>query len=226
MELITHILPDATSITGAKGDHIINQIIKSNNYYEGSMLNYIRETVPYGVMIDVGSNIGNHTLFLAKYCATEVISFEPFPVCYDLLERNIILNNITNVRLMNIGLSNVAKEVLMDTVEGNLGMAKINEEDTVKEGNKRWVKVVPFDKYYLKGIKDRVTLIKLDCEGYELRAIEGMLELIERDKPILFIECQDDIAITATRQFLFQYGYKDVRRFNATPTYEFIHKGK
>lgn len=218
LETITITLEDNTIITGFKGDHITKILLSTKSYYEHNMLNFIKNSISKGIMIDVGGNIGNHTLFLSKYCATKVITFEPYPITYEILERNIIQNNITNVQLMNLGLSNQPKEVLMSAPSDNIGMARINEKGT------EWVKVIPFDSYWKS--EEPITLIKIDCEGYEINTVMGMLEVIKQDKPALFIECQTNEDIINMRKLLFPLGYKDLYRFNSTPTYYFLHKGK
>jgi FkbM family methyltransferase len=161
-------------------------------------------------MIDVGANIGNHTIYLAKYCATEVLAFEPFPDTYRIFYNNIIENGLSNAIPFQYGLSNETKEVFMKSVKGNAGMNKIDEKGDV------WTEVQLLDDYTFE---EPITLIKLDCEGYEEKALLGMIETIKKHKPALFIECQtidEDIAIS---NILIPLGYKQIKKFNATPTY-------
>src|SRR3990167_2424357 len=102
-------LKDGTIITGFKNDLITNGLRTTKNYYEFEMLEFIRNNIERGVMVDVGANIGNHTLYLAKYCANIVLAFEPFPDTHQLLESNILQNKICNVQPINFGLSNEEK---------------------------------------------------------------------------------------------------------------------
>ncbi len=213
MGTVSHTLFDGTIITGFKDDHITNQIINRNNYYEIGMLEYIKGNISRGIMIDVGANIGNHALYLAKYKATEVIAFEPFPATYALLERNIIQNNLTNVKLMNLGLSNETKELFMSEVKDNAGMNKIDDN------GKTLIKVVSFDSIWTKPSIDPITLIKIDCEGYEVKAVQGMLRAIKYYHPALFIECQTEKDLDIMKTLLKPYGYEVKYKFNSTPTY-------
>lgn len=227
MELIDIKLIDGIIITGFKGDHITNTIARYTSYYEKVMLDYIKTNISKGIMIDVGANIGNHSIYLAKYCATKVIAYEPFPTTYSLLERNIIQNNISNVQLMNLALGNINDEVFMSSVEGNAGMNQIR--DNASEWSKDYctcVKVVSFDSTVGKTLSEPVTLIKIDCEGYEEKAIIGMIETIKKHKPALFIECKTILELNEIRKLLGPLGYKDVCKFNATPTYYFKHENQ
>jgi predicted RNA methylase len=112
METETNTLKDGTIITGFKNDLITNGLRIRKDYYENIMLEFIRKNIPKGVMVDVGANIGNHTIYLAKYCATNVIAYEPFPDTFKLLEQNINQNNQeNNIEALRCGLSDSAKEL-------------------------------------------------------------------------------------------------------------------
>ena len=210
MKTETNTLKDGTIITGFKNDFITNGHRTTKNYYELAMLDFIRDNIPKGVMVDVGANIGNHTLYLAKYCATKVIAYEPFPATFELLKENILQNKIDNVKLRNWGLSNESATLYMTSVEGNAGMNKITDDGEIQ------IKVAP-----LNYCGDSITLIKLDCEGYEEKALLGMIETIKKHKPALFIECQTDKELLAISNILIPLGYSNKQRFNHTPTYMF-----
>lgn len=209
----TNTLKDATIITGFKNDFITNVLRTTKDYYEFAMLDFIRNNVKRGVMVDVGANIGNHTIFLAKYCATHVLSFEPFDSTFELLEKNIIQNNIENVKCVVCGLSNEKKEVYMKSVPGNAGMNKICDDGNLL------VQVFPLDSIITT--QGEITLIKLDCEGYEEKALLGMIGAIKVHKPALFIECQTETELNSISNILLPLGYSNKKRFNSTPTYFF-----
>lgn len=219
MKTLDHKLKDGIILTAFDRDHIGSMVAKTNYYYEGAMLDYINLNIPKGTMIDVGANIGNHSIFFAKYCATGVISFEPFPETFKVLEKNIKQNNINNIRAICVGLSDEPKDELMYLPnENNVGMAKIDPSGNVS------IKVINFDESIKKALCDRVTLIKIDCEGYESKAIAGMIETIKEHKPALFIECQTIAEFTVVNSILSPLGYRSKSKFNATPTYYFKYE--
>lgn len=205
----TNTLKDGTIITGFKNDFITNVLRTTQKYYEYAMLEFIKSNIPKGVMVDVGANIGNHTIYFAKYCATGVIAFEPFPDTFNLLQRNIHQNYLKNVQAINLGLSNESKELTMKSVEGNAGMNKIDMEGTTP------IQVTSF--YY--SASEPITLIKLDCEGYECKAIQGMIDTITEHKPAIFVECQTEQDLANILTLLSPLGYQQRYRFNHTPTY-------
>ena len=62
-------------------DLIGGKVTRSKKYYEFKMLNYIKNLGKMNVIVDAGANIGNHTLFFAKYCAETVYAFERAGTC-------------------------------------------------------------------------------------------------------------------------------------------------
>ena len=214
MKTETNTLKDGTIITGFKNDLITNGHKTTNNFYELQMLEFIRDNIPTGVMIDVGANIGNHTIYLAKYCATKVMAFEPFPDTFKLLDKNITDNKLGfHVIASNYGLSDNHEFVFMKSVDGNAGMNKVDSDGDAQ------VELLPFDVILDYG--DPITLIKLDCEGYEEKALLGMIETVKKHKPALFIECQTEKELVAISKILIPLGYSNKQRFNHTPTYFF-----
>ena len=214
MKTETNTLKDGTVITGFKNDLITNGHKSTNNFYEFQMLEFIRDNIPKGVMIDVGANIGNHTIFLAKYCATKVMAFEPFPDTFKLLDKNITDNGLQfHVIASNYGLSDNYESVFMKSVNGNAGMNKVDSEGDAP------VQLIAFDLIF--DLDRPITLIKLDCEGYEEKALLGMIETVKKHKPALFIECQTEKELVAISKILIPLGYSNKQRFNHTPTYFF-----
>jgi FkbM family methyltransferase len=214
MKTETNTLKDGTVITGFKNDLITNGHKTTNNFYEFQMLEFIRDNIPNGVMIDVGANIGNHTIYLAKYCATKVMAFEPFPDTFKLLDKNITDNGLQfNVIASNYGLSDNYESVFMKSVNGNAGMNKVDSEGDAP------VQLIAFD--LILDLDRPITLIKLDCEGYEEKALLGMIETVKKYKPALFIECQTEKELVAISKILIPLGYSNKQRFNHTPTYFF-----
>ena len=214
MKTETNTLKDGTVITGFKNDLITNGHKTTNNFYEFQMLEFIRDNIPKGVMIDVGANIGNHTIYLAKYCATKVMAFEPFPDTFKLLDKNITDNGLQfHVIASNYGLSDNYESVFMKSVNGNAGMNKVDSEGDAP------VQLIAFDLIF--DLDDSITLIKLDCEGYEEKALLGMIETVKKYKPALFIECQTEKELVAISKILIPLGYSNKQRFNHTPTYFF-----
>lgn len=123
---------------------------------------YINRT-RYRRVMDIGANIGLHTLILSK-CGYEVFSFEPDPKHYEVLMRNIALNDCRNVHPNNAAVSSHSGQmefirVLGNTTGSHLAGAKKNPYGELE---KFQVEVKDINQYI-----DQVDLIKLDAEGHE-----------------------------------------------------------
>jgi len=117
------------------------------------------------IVLDVGANIGYYTLLMAKNNAF-VYSYEPESNNFDLLEKNVILNNFTpNVKLYNKAVSNFnghSKLVLSDL---STGQHKLNN-------NRFGTKSVDIEVTKIE--LDKIDFAKIDVEGAELNVLKGM----------------------------------------------------
>jgi FkbM family methyltransferase len=137
-----------------------------------------------GVFLDVGAHVGHWSLRLAAK-ASKVVAVEANPVTASTLRRNIALNDITNVEVKEFA---AWDESTMLTLEDPYNQVAGGSTRTVPGENG----TVPAKRIDSKlGFLDRVDLIKLDVEGADIHALDGMAGLVERLKPTLFIECHD-----------------------------------
>jgi FkbM family methyltransferase len=140
---------------------------------------------PGSVILDVGANIGTHTLSLASLVQNEgyVFSFEPQRLAFEFLCANILINNLTNVFPMHVGISNEPGELLIPVINPAI---KVNTAGFTIEGHKTGdvVRIITLDSIQLT----RCNLIKIDVEGMELKVLEGARQTIQNHRPILFVE--------------------------------------
>lgn len=117
----------------------------------------------YKKVMDIGANIGLHTVILKK-CGYDVFSFEPDPTHYQILKRNIALNEGNASHANNSAISNKSGHmefirVLGNTTGSHLAGAKKNEYGELE---KFQVVVEDINQYI-----NEMDLIKLDAEGHE-----------------------------------------------------------
>jgi FkbM family methyltransferase len=136
-----------------------------------------------GSAIDVGANIGNHSLYFSKYYH-QVFSFEPNPKTFNLLEINSKLAK--NIKPINFGLSNINGSVEMLPCLENMGGSKIVDNP------KKTSSIIKIEVKTLDSIAHEITspigLIKFDVEGHEYNAIYGAQTVIKANKPIILFE--------------------------------------
>jgi FkbM family methyltransferase len=113
------------------------------------------------------------------------IAFEPVPATFHLLASNSMCFPNKNVTLINAAVSNCSachgiKIPKFQTGANNYYAAYLsNNNDNFR------VFCITIDSL---DIPHPISLIKVDVEGHEFEAIEGMENLLERDKPVLIIE--------------------------------------
>lgn len=119
----------------------------------------------YRRAVDVGANLGLHTLVLAR-CGFAVKAFEPDPQHFALLERNLALNGVTGVDLHNAAVSVEAGETTFVRVLGNTtGSHLLGAKDSYGEREYLAVRTEA-----ARPLFEWAELVKIDAEGHE-RAI-------------------------------------------------------
>lgn len=140
---------------------------------------------PGDVVVDVGANIGTHTLSLARQVLPGgfVYSLEPQRLAFEFLNANIVLNNLTNVFPIHAGAGDHMDSMLVPMVNPNV---QANAAAFSIEGHSFGdrVRIITLDSLRL----GRCTLIKVDVEGMECQVLEGARQTINNLRPILFLE--------------------------------------
>lgn len=135
-----------------------------------------------GLCVDIGANIGNHSLFFAQYFS-EVWAFEPHPRTFQLLALNAQLTS--KVRPFALGLSDSPGTAWIDLPAGNAGMASVSEAPA--QG--RWpCTLSTLDEQWQLAGSPPVSLIKIDVEGHEARVLRGAAQLLRSEQPIVLLE--------------------------------------
>jgi FkbM family methyltransferase len=120
------------------------------------------------IVIDVGANIGYYTLLMAKNSAS-VFSYEPEPQNFDLLKKNVILNNFSsNVKLYNKAVSNFYGHSKLVSTDGTMARHKLDK-------NRFGTKSIDVEVTKLE--LDKIDFAKIDVEGTELLVLQGMKTL-------------------------------------------------
>jgi FkbM family methyltransferase len=142
---------------------------------------------------DVGANIGHHSLFMSSH-ADQVFSFEPFSVVRNEMERKLTRAGVSNVTIFPVALGDKNESAAFSPPTGaNQGTGTLGSAlpdnaspDTIS------VQVVRGDDFFAANHLPPISLLKLDVEGYEAQALEGLKQVIWRDRPPIFMELQHD----------------------------------
>lgn len=140
-------------------------------------------------IIDIGGNYGWYCLHLAKkFPNSKVYTFEPIPNTYDNLKFNINLNQVNNIIPINSGLSdNVGKFTFF--CDPNLTVnASLNNVNDNPNAIKIVCNVDVLDNFVKKNDIKKIDFIKCDIEGAEIFALKGAVNILQEQKPKLFVE--------------------------------------
>lgn len=185
-------------------DYIQGHHLKGK-FYEREELTLIGHHFEGGVFVDVGANVGNHSVYVAKVLgAAKVIAFEPNPVAAELLNVNMALNGlIQRLDHRAVGLSDaIASACLVAPSHKDLGSTKVAVSNSETEGT---IRVVTGDAAL--AAEPRIDMIKIDTEAMELEVLRGLSATIARCRPKLFIEV-DDANADAVQTLLEAQGYE------------------
>ncbi len=151
-----------------------------------------------GIVVDVGANLGWHSVYAAQYPAVEtVVAFEPDPFNVELLKRNLALNKVNNA---------VVSE---SAVGAQCGLARLYRYRSTNYGRHNLLTdygygstEVPLtdldsalDKLGLAG--RRVLVLKIDVEGYEPEVVEGAQRTLQRTDAVV-LEYSPDLGNAAS----------------------------
>jgi FkbM family methyltransferase len=161
--------------------------------YEGDSIRQFLSFIPTsrrGVVLDVGANVGTHSLAFASAFA-KVHAFEPNPALWQSFEANMRLNGLEKVRLHKLALADRDGELPFFTAaRQNFGLGTlsgIQQYDRPLQPSGT-VNVVQASRYLEGEGVGRVDAVKIDVQGFEPEVIRGLSVVLERDRPIVWFE--------------------------------------
>ncbi|SHH77067.1 FkbM family methyltransferase [Marivita hallyeonensis] len=206
----------------ARRDLIQNKYHANGVFYEQEELEILRRAFPPGgIYIDIGANVGNHALFVAKFLRpSEVVVVEPNPVAYKVLVSNVLLNHVDDVVDMT-WLGYGIAEAAVDTFGLDFHMSNVGAGRLVEGAGD--ISVVPADDV----IGDRAaSFIKIDVEGMEMHVLRSLKETVKRCKPRMLIEVDRENR-EAFEAWVSEHGYTAYSRrkkYNPNRNFLLIHE--
>lgn len=172
-------------------------------YYNRDIVALLDRVVEQGMtVVDVGANIGEITLVAANRTGPggRVIAFEPVDRLADKLQTNIDRNRLTHATVVRAGLSDQRGTALIyDTWQPgrqgdeNYGLGSLYGGGIGKRPLQQ-IAITTLDGFFSEHPEGRVDLIKIDIEGSELPCLKGARGTLERFRPMLIIEVQQQSA--------------------------------
>ena len=216
----------------SESDWIYSIIRETGSFYELDLLKYIQYSMkgdPKGCVLDVGANIGNHSVFFGLFLAKKIVSFEPNPAVYKVLVEN-LKNSAIDYTAYSLGVGDKKIKAVIDLPENhvnNIGAAKLVEIRESQCINSETIDVTTLDEMLLdlerfsNGFP--ISAIKIDVEGMEPAVLRGAVTLLKKYKPDLFVEISSDEQMASVLKVVEPLGYKSIVDWAATPVWHFVH---
>lgn len=159
---------------------------------------------PGDVVVEVGANIGAHSVPLAKRVGPQgrFLGFEPQHAVYQMLCGNLALNGLGHMRCYWSACGSAAGEIIVPPLDqsrpenfGGLALGQYQRGDRVP--------VITLDSLQLTSCD----LLKVDVEGMELQVLHGARQTIQRSWPYLYVENDRPENSPALINLIMELGY-------------------
>ena len=190
--------PFVTDFYGVNYEGMLSNNIDFNVYYYGAfekhVLHFLGDTLKAvapekGVFIDIGANVGQHSLYMQRLAGT-VIAFEPWQPVRARFERQIAANGIGNIEVQPLGVSNDNSRLPFYAPSGsNAGVGSF-DASSVDKGNlpAGELELVRGDDFFAARPELKIDLIKIDVEGFEKFALQGLQVTLAKNRPVVICE--------------------------------------
>ncbi|EDP97946.1 FkbM family methyltransferase [Kordia algicida OT-1] len=195
----------------AQKESVVQEILKGN-VYEPETIQYIIDNCSDGDVVQAGAYFGDFLPGIAKHISknAQVWTFEPSKEYYRCAQITILINDLANVNLFQVGLGAEKSQVQLqiETEDGRRlgGASRIIDS---KSG-----KFVPINIETLDSMipeNRNISILQLDLEGFEIPALKGAINTIKRCKPILILEIlshNDILSNDWFKQNILSLGYE------------------
>lgn len=160
-----------------------------------TLANFLLEKKEKIIFYDVGANIGTHSLALSKTFKDKIKirAFEAQRQIFNMMCGTIAINGISNIHCYNLAVSNNSGEIVNIPMpdygnSNNFGGLELiaplrSDNQNMIKDNYEEIKTVNLDSF-----DEAVDFIKMDIEGMEDKAFMGATSIMQKYKPICFVE--------------------------------------
>jgi FkbM family methyltransferase len=208
-------------------DNAVTASLFRNELYEPYLYQFLKENnldIRGTNVVDIGGNNGQIAIEFAHLVGDngKVFSFEPQRVIFQQLCANVFVNGLDNVYAFNIaigseeGLTTIQKPNYFDDGFVNFGDVHVGVQSDYET-----VMMRKLDSFSI----DNISIIKIDVQGFEKKVLLGAKETIQKNKPIIYVEIEEDQlqlygdSENSVLQLLIDYGYS-FTRFNSGISYQ------
>jgi|GEM_PF-1702736 len=191
--------------------------------YERDSIELLKKTIKPGMRcIDAGANTGYYSCLMGKLVGQsgKVYAFEPMPANFRMLQKNIGENSLQKIVEAHELACSSNRTIIKATMLSNMLVAGFHEA-----GKQVTMETIPVDEI----IEGPVDIIKIDVEGHEIEALNGMKRIISYHRPVILSEINEywlqTCAKSSGKEYLEYLNSLGYRVFNVkTPAVELRHE--
>ena len=184
-----------TSIVNTKSGRFIvlendalGKVLQTKGDFEPHFLQIVGNIVrPGDLCIDLGANLGYHSVTLARLTgpAGIVLAFEPQRIIFQQLCGNAFLNGLRNIQTFNAAVGGEDGMIQMDAIDYDRSDINIGCTKVGRGGDS--APMMRLDSLNLENVK----FIKLDIQGCEERFLDGAAATLAKSRPVMFVEVEE-----------------------------------
>jgi FkbM family methyltransferase len=175
--------------------------VRTANLYK----NYIK---PGDIVLDIGANIGSHTLPMAQLARSRgrVIALEPTAYAFQKLQKNIALNPQTAscVTAKQVMLVAAADKTVMPEIYSSWPLEPQGSIHEVHGGELKstaGAEAQTLDEIVASLNLAKVNFIKIDVDGHEFRVLSGAMNTLKKFHPVMIMELEPHLYVTNPAEF-------------------------
>ena len=195
---------------------------KHGRFYELEFLQFVQSLNLGGTYVDIGANIGNHSVWLANFCDCErIISIEGHPEIFETLSINCETNITKDFCLINRAITDGPGEVTFAPINAN----NVGGSHVLQEGVQAIDDGLPFKALSeattvpadaldnLLADESEITFMKLDIEGCETKAMAGATNILQTHRPVFSVEFWHEDELAEFAKTVSALGYQHIAKF-------------
>ena len=132
---------------------------------------------PNRIFVDIGCHVGSYAIRMSRLYK-EVIAIDPNPRSIQILKKNMELNGVKNIKILNVGVGSKTEKMKIFLRGGSSTFLEVKDAEKVA-----YATVMPLD-----DLIEKADVIKIDVEGWEEEVMKGARRIISECKPIFVIE--------------------------------------
>lgn len=185
--------------------------------YEPAVANFLTRSLAKGsVFYDIGANAGYYTIMTAKFVGNtgKVIAFDPLPINVSTIREQIALNSLDDICIVEslaISDTNGSVQFAVPQRNANAHLAEVEAPHIRNHNTYDLIEVqsIVLDDY----VKNHPwpSLIKMDIEGAEVRALQGAQNLLHSPNAPVWVVTAHSSMLSEEVQKIFQQTGYDVR---------------